>query len=100
MQVIEKNKFISGKGVLQLVQGISLISKPYMTVQRYKGLGEMNPEQLWETSMDLSTRSLSQVKIEDALAADAWFATLMGDNVSGRKEYIEKYGHFVKNLDI
>jgi DNA gyrase subunit B len=60
----------------------------------------MNPEQLWETSMDQTKRALSQVKIEDALAADSWFATLMGDDVSGRKDYIEKYGHFVKNLDI
>jgi DNA gyrase subunit B len=71
-----------------------------MTIQRYKGLGEMNPDQLGETAMDVNTRSLLQVTIEDALAADTWFATLMGDDVGGRRDYIKTYGQFVKNLDI
>jgi DNA gyrase subunit B len=60
----------------------------------------MNPEQLWETAMDQNTRSLTQVSIGDALEADAWFDTLMGDDVKGRREFIEENGHFVKNLDI
>ena len=60
----------------------------------------MNPEQLWETSMDQKTRSLLQVSIQDALEADSWFSTLMGDDVSGRKDFIEKYGRFAKNLDV
>ena len=60
----------------------------------------MNPEQLWETSMDSTQRQLLQVTISDALQADAWFDTLMGDDVAGRKSFIEENGHFVKNLDI
>ncbi len=100
LSVTGKDRHLVGKGILSLINGIGLISKSYMTVQRYKGLGEMNPEQLWETSMDPESRLLLRVNLEDALAADSWFATLMGDDVTGRKEYIEKYGHFVKNLDI
>ncbi len=100
LQMPGKEKFIMGKGTLQLTHGITAISRPYMNIQRYKGLGEMNPEQLWETSMDPKVRMLLRVNIEDALEADRWFNTLMGDDVSGRKEYIETYGHFVRNLDV
>jgi len=100
LQVIGKERHIIGTTVPQLIVAISAISKPYMNIQRYKGLGEMNPEQLWETSMDSKTRRLLKVTIEDALEADRWFTTLMGDDVKGRKEYIEQYGQFVKNLDI
>ncbi len=100
LQMSGKERFIMGKGTLQLTNGIATISRPYMNVQRYKGLGEMNPEQLWETSMDPKVRMLLKVSIEDALEADRWFNTLMGDDVSGRKEYIETYGHFVRNLDV
>ena len=100
LQITGKERIIDGSEILQLILAIAQLSKPYLNVQRYKGLGEMNPEQLWETAMDNKTRSLLKVSIEDALEADTWFATLMGDDVAGRKSYIEEFGHFVKNLDV
>ena len=100
LQIIGKERILTDQGIMRLVKAIGEISKPYMTVQRYKGLGEMNPDQLWETAMDQKTRTLLKVTIEDALEADSWFSTLMGDDVEGRRKYIIQNGQFVKNLDV
>ncbi|MDD4354595.1 MAG: DNA topoisomerase IV subunit B, partial [Candidatus Izemoplasmatales bacterium] len=69
-------------------------------LQRYKGLGEMNPEQLWDTTMNPETRTLLTVALEDAMEADRVFSMLMGDDVPSRKEFIQTNAEFARNLDV
>lgn len=98
---------ISGDGVEEEFGGLKEIlhfvksnGKKGMHIQRYKGLGEMNPQQLWETTMDPDKRTLLKITIEDAVAADQMFTVLMGDKVEPRREFIEEHSRAVRFLDI
>ncbi len=90
-------EFFSLKEVLDFVR---TRAQKGIHIQRYKGLGEMNPRQLWETTMDPAKRTILKVTLEDAVEVDKTFSLLMGDDVAPRREFIEKYAHEVKDLDI
>ena len=87
-------------GTAQLLKAIFEIGKHGLTIQRYKGLGEMNPTQLWETTMNPETRLLLKVKLEDLAGVDNIFSTLMGDEVEPRRNFIQQHALEVKNLDV
>ena len=98
--LIRKDRDVAIHGPLGLLQAIFLEGEKGLSLQRYKGLGEMNPEQLWETTLDPSARTMLQVRIEDLSEADDIFTKLMGDVVEPRRDFIQQNALSVENLDI
>lgn len=99
-RIIKFNESFEVQTIFQLIKQLVYLSEKGQIIQRYKGLGEMNPEQLWKTTMDPTTRSLLQVRLPDAIEADLVFSELMGDEVEARRAFIETATSGVLNLDI
>jgi len=93
----DKHEFFSIQEILEFVRRQA---QKGMHIQRYKGLGEMNPQQLWDTTMDPARRTILKVTVEDAVEVDKTFSMLMGDEVEPRRKFIESHAHAVKELDI
>ena len=87
-------------GPSDLLDAVMTAGRKGLTLQRYKGLGEMNPDQLWDTTLDLNTRTILQVKIKEGEDADDVFSRLMGDEVEPRREFIQANALQVANLDV
>jgi len=98
-RLVRKDREQPIHGPMALLQAILEEGEKGLTLQRYKGLGEMNPDQLWETTLDPAARTLLQVKIDDVAEADDIFTKLMGDVVEPRREFIQQNALSVENLD-
>jgi len=94
------NKEMQVQGCKNLVEAVLDVGKEGITVSRYKGLAEMDAEELWKTTMDPESRTLLRVTLDDAVEADRIFTILMGDNVQARRHFIESNAMFVKNLSL
>jgi DNA gyrase subunit B len=98
--LVEKERQLTFDQAEELIQSMHQLGREGLSIQRYKGLGEMNPGQLWETTMNPEKRTLLKVRIEDAIEADEIFTILMGDEVEQRRQFIEENALFVQRLDI
>jgi DNA gyrase subunit B len=98
--LIKGDNEIAVNSISDVLEYLLSVAKKGLTISRFKGLGEMNPEQLWETTMNPETRRLLQVTIEDAVSADTVFSTLMGDVVEPRRQFIEENALNASNLDV
>ena len=98
--LIRKDKVLPIHGPLELLNAVLTEGEKGLSLQRYKGLGEMNPDQLWETTLDPDARTLLQVRIEDVAEADDIFTKLMGDVVEPRRDFIQSNALNVENLDV
>ncbi|OIQ06771.1 MAG: hypothetical protein AUK60_05445 [Rhodobacteraceae bacterium CG2_30_10_405] len=99
-RLLRKDREIMVHGPIELLRAVLAEGEKGLTMQRYKGLGEMNPEQLWETTLDPEARTLLQVRVDDLAEADDIFTKLMGDVVEPRREFIQQNALNVENLDI
>jgi DNA gyrase subunit B len=97
--LVRKERMQAINGPLDLLKAILEEGERGLSLQRYKGLGEMNPDQLWETTLDPDARTLLQVKVDDMAEADDLFTKLMGDVVEPRREFIQQNALSVENLD-
>ena len=100
LELRHKEQRVQVTSLMEMYDEIRASGRQGLHIQRYKGLGEMNPDQLWETTMDPERRKMLRVSMEDAFEAERMFTLLMGDDVLPRREYIEKYASTVKDLDI
>ena len=99
-RLVDEEERVDFHSLQELLAHVKRRAQKGMNIQRYKGLGEMNPRQLWDTTLDPQKRTLLRVALEDAVETDRMFTVLMGDEVAPRREFIEDHAHQVKNLDI